>query len=177
MKLLEGDSAVGVSVAKDFGEEGTFFGEVSDADEGGTEDEGWQYHIIFDDGDEEDWDCEEYEEGVRLQKRLKKQKSKGKGEALTEEPIFNATNQKLLDSLTPGPPPLFTATDPPPPRRGKERERQRERRGGHNFFASSRERAPLSIPPPLFSFLFFACVCVCVLPLFFSLCPGGEGGA
>jgi hypothetical protein len=35
MKLLEGDSAVGVSVAKEFGEEGAFFGEVSDADEGG----------------------------------------------------------------------------------------------------------------------------------------------
>ena len=126
MKLLEGDSAVGVSVAKDFGELGTFFGEVSDADEGETEDEGWQYRIIFADGDEEDWDCEQLEEGVRLQKRIKKQKTKGKGEALTEEPAFNTTNQKLLDSLTPGPLPLVLHAPPVPP---LQREREREEGG------------------------------------------------
>ena len=99
---------------------------MSDADEGETEDEGWQYRIIFADGDEEDWDCEQLEEGVRLQKRIKKQKTKGKGEALTEEPAFNTTNQKLLDSLAPGPLPLVLHAPRPPPAEGK---REREEGG------------------------------------------------
>ena len=78
MKIVYGRAALGVRVAKDFGEDGLFFGEVhgfdDEPDEDGEDVDGGVYEILFTDGDVEDWEEDQYTEGVGLA-RLKGRKS------------------------------------------------------------------------------------------------------
>ena len=79
MRIARGNKAIGKVVAKDFGELGIFWGEITDFEEGGEEsssdsEESGLYRVIYEDDDCEDWDEDEYEAGFLLACKMKKQR-------------------------------------------------------------------------------------------------------